>query len=154
MPIRLYNNQTFKILRRGLRNGPTTVERTLWKNIKNSQLGHKFRRQQGIGPYIVDFYCPEKSIIVELDGWIHGEEGHEEKDQKRQVFLEQQGFTVVRYRNEQIKYELSSVLHDLKRRCDGGLGSHHPCLSASADKGPSSGRRGISRSGIYPYHVS
>ena len=120
MPSRLYNKRTFKRLRRVLRNDPTTAERILWKHIKNSQLGYKFRRQQGVGPYIVDFYCPEKFIVVELDGWIHGEEEHKEKDQKRQVFLEQQGLTVVRYRNEQIRYELPSVLKDLKRRCDGG----------------------------------
>ena len=104
-------------MRQQLRNDPTRAERVLWKSINKSQLGFKFRRQQSIGVYIVDFYCPEAKMIIELDGSVHGEEDVAEKDQRRQTFLEQQKFTVLRYRNEQIKYELEAVLQDIVNQC-------------------------------------
>lgn len=118
MKNRIHNHNTYKHLRQDLRNDATKSERTLWKHIRNSQLGgYKFRRQHGIGSYIVDFYCSTLKLIVELDGWVHGEEEQKRVDAVRQAFLENQGFFVIRYRNEQIRYDMKSVLHDLYMKC-------------------------------------
>ena len=118
MKPRLQSFLEYKGLRQALRNNPTKAERILWKYIRGSQLGYKFRRQQGIGSYIVDFYCAEIKLIIELDGYVHGEEENKIKDKERQLCLEQQGFVVIRYRNEQIKYELKTVLQDIKNNCN------------------------------------
>jgi len=117
MKPRVHNYIKYKTRRKVLRNNPTKSEYFLWQKIRNSQLGYKFRRQQSIGNYIVDFYCPELNIIVELDGYIHGEQIKKEQDKRRQIFLEGKGFMVLRYRNEQIMYELESVVQDIKNKC-------------------------------------
>jgi very-short-patch-repair endonuclease len=91
----------------------TRAEMILWKCIRAKQLGVKFRRQYNIGTYIVDFYCHEVRLVLELDGWVHGEEERKKKDEIRQVWLESQGYIIKRYRNEQIAYELECVVEDL-----------------------------------------
>jgi very-short-patch-repair endonuclease len=118
MKPRIHSHTKYKILRKKLRNNCTKAEYVLWKQIRNSQVGYKFRRQQSIGKYIVDFYCPETKLIIELDGSIHGEKEVAERDIEKQCFLESNGLILVRYRNEQIKYDLDSVLYDIIRRCD------------------------------------
>ena len=80
--------------------------------------GYKFRRQHGIGNYVVDFYCPELQLIIELDGWFHGEEEQIKKDAIRQWYLELEGFCVVRYTNAQIKNEIKSVLANIWHFCE------------------------------------
>jgi very-short-patch-repair endonuclease len=75
--------------------------------------GIKFRRQHGIGPYIVDFYCPEQSLVVEVDGESHGEEGQRQKDQRRERYLQSIGLRVVRYRNDDSMKNLDGVLETL-----------------------------------------
>ncbi len=65
----IYNTTAKEEQRKALRNSLTIAEAVLWKQLKDSQLaGRKFRRQESIGPYIADFYCPESRLIVELDG--------------------------------------------------------------------------------------
>ena len=65
-PDRIHNREYLKIFRRDLRNAGTPAEATLWKQLRNSQLdGKKFRRQHSIGPYIVDFFCPEARLAIE-----------------------------------------------------------------------------------------
>ena len=60
---------------RGLRKNPTEAERLLWQHLRLRQLrGHKFRRQQPLGPYIVDFVCLEKRLVIEVDGGQHSEQ--------------------------------------------------------------------------------
>ncbi len=124
MKERLQSYTAYKERRKNLRNLPTMAELVLWQKLKQSQLGHKFRRQQSIGYYIVDFYCPEVKIVVEIDGSIHGERDRPEKDTQRQQWLEEQGFTILRYRNDQIKYEIDPVLQDIKRHCTTAI--NHP----------------------------
>ncbi len=110
----VYSNKRSLIdKRRKLRKNQTTAEYILWQRLRRSQLGVKFRRQYSIGSFIVDFYCHELKLIIELDGWIHGEEEHREKDIVRQQMLETQGYKIRRYKNEQIRYELKSVLQDI-----------------------------------------
>ncbi|MBP9732367.1 MAG: endonuclease domain-containing protein [Candidatus Magasanikbacteria bacterium] len=110
----VYSNKRSLIdKRRKLRKNQTTAEHVLWQRLRRGQLGVKFRRQCSIGSFIVDFYCHELKLIIELDGWIHGEEEHREKDIVRQQMLETQGYKIRRYKNEQIRYELKSVLQDI-----------------------------------------
>lgn len=69
---KLHNRKHLKDFRKELRNNSTKAESRLWKVLRKRQLeGRKFRRQHSIGNYIVDFYCPEEKLIVELDGAIH-----------------------------------------------------------------------------------
>ena len=86
---------------RTLRKKMTDAERVLWRHLRNRQLGGwKFRRQHPIGPFIVDFVCIEKKLIIELDGGQHAKTV--ESDAKRTQFLEQQGYRVMRFWNNEI----------------------------------------------------
>ena len=90
-----------KSLRKSLRNNLTPAEATLWRALRGKGAGGwKFRRQQGIGPFILDFYCPELRLCIELDGSVH--DYSYEYDQRRTAFLAAQGIRVVRFRNEQV----------------------------------------------------
>lgn len=100
--------------RRTLRKNQTKSEYIIWQKLRSSQLGVKFRRQYGIGKFIVDFYCHKLKLIIEIDGHIHAEQKN--YDKYRQEYLEKLGFTVIRYRNEQILYELENVLEDIKSK--------------------------------------
>jgi len=83
---------------RQLRRRQTDAERALWARWKSRQLGGaKFRRQQPLGPYIVDFISLERRIIVELDGGQHGEDRKEERDEERTAWLNKRGYGVLRF---------------------------------------------------------
>jgi very-short-patch-repair endonuclease len=83
---------------RELRKNPTDAERKLWAHLRLRQIGgYKFRRQHPLGPYIVDFVCIEKKLIVEVDGGQHDEKRF--YDAKRDKWLEEKGFKVIRFWN-------------------------------------------------------
>ena len=87
-----------KIRVRELRKNPTEAERSLWKELRFRQIGgYKFRRQQPLGDYIVDFVCFEKRLVVEVDGKQHSEQI--EHDFKRDEWLKAQGFFILRFWN-------------------------------------------------------
>ena len=110
----MYSNKSFlKSRRKILRQDQTKAESILWSHLRSRKMGVRFRRQHSIENFIVDFYCHELKLIIELDGYIHGEEENKKKDKIRQNILEKLGYKVVRYRNEQIKYELKNVLQDI-----------------------------------------
>ena len=99
-----------------LRKNLTPAEALLWTNLKNSQLaGKKFRRQHSIGPFIVDFYCPECRVAVELDGEGHMTETGTEADQKRTEFLKRFNVTVIRFENKEVFDDLEGVLETIQR---------------------------------------
>ena|SRR5680860_552242 len=110
---KIYNIKNQKKTRQSLRNNMTKSEIILWSKLKGNQLGYKFRRQHGIGKYIVDFYCPELKLIVEIDGDVHGFEENIIKDNARQEFLESLSLKVLRYTNNDVKKNISGVLEDL-----------------------------------------
>jgi len=83
----------------------TEAERKIWHLLKNRQLKYKFRRQQQIGNYIVDFICLEKCLIIECDGGQHSEE----TDKERTTFLESQGYKILRFWNFDILKNIESV---------------------------------------------
>src|SRR5215475_9359496 len=94
-----------------LRANTTPHERILWRALKELPLdGTHFRRQAPIGPYVVDFFCPAKRLIVELDGGHHNEDEEAQRDQVRQKWLEQEGYRVIRFWNSDIAGNLNGVL--------------------------------------------
>jgi very-short-patch-repair endonuclease len=97
---------------RELRQQQTPVEKVLWECLRDRQLkGAKFRRQHNIGAYIADFYCHDARLIVELDGSVH--DPQQERDANRDQWLLEQGFTVVRFRNEQVNDDFESALDEI-----------------------------------------
>ena len=100
--------------RKGLRHGMTHAEVVLWQALKNRGVGgYKFRRQQGIGPYILDFYCPKLRLCVELDGSSH--DCKYDYDVQRTMYLNNQGIRVMRFDNEQVISCLEGVIADIIR---------------------------------------
>lgn len=99
---------------RRLRKNQTPAEEALWQMVRNRQLaGLKFRRQHQIGRYIVDFYCVEHCLIVELDGAIHDTLEQTKIDAKRDAFLSLIGNTVIRIRNERVFEDTERVLAEI-----------------------------------------
>lgn len=85
-----------------LRREATPAERALWRRLKQRQLDHlKFRRQHPLGPYVLDFYCPELKLCVELNGGQHGFDGQRAHDSARTAYLEGKGVRVVRFWNHE-----------------------------------------------------
>src|SRR5437762_14319443 len=94
----LINARHKKPNRKQLRHSSTAAEGVLWTYLQNGKLlGKKFRRQSSVGPYIVDFYCPEVGLIIELDGAPHFGPTSGEYDQHRTEYLNQAGLTVIRF---------------------------------------------------------
>jgi len=92
------------------------AEQLLWAKLKNKQIkNHKFRRQHSIGKFIVDFYCPEIKLAVELDGDSHFESTAAEKlDSQRQSSLESLGIKVIRFTNREVYENLTGILESLE----------------------------------------
>ena len=102
---------------RGLRKNPTEAEKKLWSLLRLKQLdGHRFRRQAPIGPYIVDFFCPEAHLIIEVDGGQHGDAL--KYDEARTTWLTTQGHHVIRFWNNDILQNPDGVLLRLREAFD------------------------------------
>lgn len=87
----------------------TDAERMLWRALRNKQLnGHRFRRQHPIGKYITDFACIEQKIVIELDGGQHQEQLV--YDEQRSVYLQAQGWQIVRFWNNEVLNNLEGIL--------------------------------------------
>ena len=112
---RIKNKNDFLFRRRKLRKRQTKQEKILWDFLRNRILKVKFRRQYGIGGYILDFYCPEIKLVIELDGWQHLEKDHREYDKERTNFLKVFGCTVFRFSNSDIDNNLENVLQDIDK---------------------------------------
>ena len=98
-------------LARELRRRQTEAEKTLWARLRNRQLeGVKFRRQQPIGHYVVDFASLEKGIVVEVDGGQHNELGVRERDDERTAWLEREGYHVLRFWDSELLKNVDGVL--------------------------------------------
>ena len=98
-----------------LRKDMTEAEKKLWKRLRNRKFeGLKFRRQHPISRFIVDFYCHEKLLVLEVDGGIHEEAEVKERDEGREKELENFGLTVIRITNEEVLNNMNRVLEKLK----------------------------------------
>ena len=110
---RLVRNQLIQAAR-SFRQRQTKSEQLLWQELRRGRMsGHVFRRQHPIGPFIADFCCPARSLIVEIDGPIHASQS--EADSERQRYLEALGYGVIRVTAIDVETQLSAVLHTIRR---------------------------------------
>jgi len=105
------NDRGTKEKRRVLRNNVTGAEKILWKKLKRKQLGFQFRRQFGVGSYILDFYCPEKKLAIELDGGFHRK--RKEYDKDRTEYLNKLGIIVLRFWNNEVLSDVDGVVEKI-----------------------------------------
>jgi len=134
-----YNSVT---IARNLRKRFTEAEKLLWRYLRARQLeGLKFRRQQPIGNYIVDFVCFEKGLVIEVDGGQHAIEI--EKDSERDKWLKGQKYEVLRFWNNEVLTHIEEVLEVIRERCHPPLappikggGGKEGVLSQRMGKGP------------------
>jgi very-short-patch-repair endonuclease len=97
-----YNKKSEKEKRRTLRKEMTFCERIMWIHLRRKQLGVRFLRQYSIDHYVIDFYCPELKLAIELDGSIHDKPDQKEYDVYRQEYLEKYGITFLRITNDEL----------------------------------------------------
>jgi len=124
-------------LAKALRKQMTEAERRLWRHLRNRELGGwKFRRQYPVGPYIVDFICIEKNLVIEVDGGKHAE--NEDLDIQRSEYLNNMGYRVFRFWNNQVLQETEAVLEMIL-----AILMNEKRNSPSPQPSPPSGERGI-----------
>ena len=117
----MYNHNYLKQKRKDLRNKATSAEAFLWRHLSNKQLeGRKFRKQQSLQNYIVDFYCPSEKLIIELDGAYHSEPLMIERDEIRDKKLQDLGFTILRFENKLVFDDLNGVLNTIVENFEQG----------------------------------
>ena len=106
----LFNRAKYRQRRSVLRINQTKPEELLWQKLRHKQLGVKFRRQHGMGDYIVDFYCAKYSLVIEVHGDSHFNPDAQAYDNIRNNFLMSKGFTILRFTNQQIVEQMNDVL--------------------------------------------
>lgn len=111
---RLHNLKELRERRKELRLKPTLQEEKLWWYLRNKKLGIKFRRQHSVGGYILDFYCPEKNLIIELDGGVHNKKEAREYDKIRDKFLTNLGYQMLRIPNDEVDNSVEKVLDKIR----------------------------------------
>lgn len=119
-----YYNKHLKDFARENRNGMTKAEACLWKYVlKAKQTGYTFNRQRPVLNYIADFMCKELKLVIEVDGYSHLFEEVIVKDQIRQKNLEEAGFKVIRFKDEevlksmsQVKMVIQDIIHTIRNR--------------------------------------
>jgi len=112
---KLFNPKHTKAQRKYLRNNSTKSEIILWTKFKGRNLsGYKFRRQHGVGNYILDFYCPSLNLAIEIDGEPHFSKSGKQKDQKKDQFLNEAGISVLRFTNNDILQNIEGVVTALE----------------------------------------
>ncbi|MGB0909566.1 MAG: DNA-3-methyladenine glycosylase [Nitrospirales bacterium] len=110
------NSKSLPITRR-LRTSMPKAETLLWKKLRGQPFETlTFRRQHGIGPYVVDFYCPEKHTVIEIDGDVHAIGNHINKDKKRENYLRSLNLSVIRYNNDDVFQNLNGIIENLAQR--------------------------------------
>jgi very-short-patch-repair endonuclease len=117
---------------REMRHPQTPAEATIWRHLRNRNLEFKFRRQHPIERFIVDFYCAEVKLCIEIDGDSHLEQGQKEYDAARTEVLESIGCNVIRFTNNDVRYNIDAVAQEIldicgerkrKKKNDGNLPS-------------------------------
>jgi len=108
---KVFNRKLEKARRRALRKSMPAAEIILWSKLKGKQFaGYKFRRQYSVGPYILDFYCPERKLAIEIDGDSHFIGDAEQRDAQRQRVIERFGIRFLRVTNNDVRTNLYGVL--------------------------------------------
>jgi len=129
---KIFNRIEVKEKRRTLRKNMPPAEIILWSKLRGKGLrSYKFRRQYSIGKYIVDFYCPQLKLAIEIDGESHFVEGADSYDRERQAIIELSGVSFLRFTNRDVYERLEGVIDKILDR-----------VSASTSPNPSLVRRG------------
>ena len=102
-----------------MRRAPTPAEKRLWQFLRRGRLGTRFRRQVAIGPFIVDFYCPAQSLVVEVDGEVHDD--HLDVDARRSEILGSMGLHVLRVSNDEVMNAIDLVVQAIVTAMHGGF---------------------------------
>ena len=109
------NQKDQKLLRQTLRNNATAPEAILWRMLKGKQIeGLKFRRQFGLGSYVLDFYCPEIRLCIELDGGVHKTYEQAQYDEIRSRFLNESNIKVLRFENDVVYRSANAIVEAIK----------------------------------------
>ena len=108
----IFTKSTLKERRQDLRKNMTMAESLLWDELRNKKIGFKFRRQHSIGIYIIDFYCVEKKLIIELDGKVHLK--NKDYDKERDNYLKSLSINVIRIKNEEVGRDIREVIDKIK----------------------------------------
>lgn len=103
-----------KALARENRKNATLAETVLWEYLRDGELGVKFLRQHVIGDYIVDFVSRHGGLVIEVDGGYHSEPRQQEEDELREDVLEQMGYHVIRFSNEEILNDINKVMEQIE----------------------------------------
>lgn len=114
---KLFNKQAYKQRRRKLRQTMPKGEMLVWGRLRNRHKEYKFRRQYGVGPYVVDLYCPKLKLVIEIDGIIHYDKLVALKDLERQAYLESQGMSVIRFPSNKVFDDLDDVIDTIYMTC-------------------------------------
>jgi len=115
----LYNDPTTKLDRRGLRKNATDAERKLWSILLSRRMaGLKFLRQYSVGPYILDFYCPERRLAIEVDGGQHADVYGQQHDAYRDRYLRELKIRVIRFWNNDALQNIEGVGRRIKEEAE------------------------------------
>src|SRR3989338_10376271 len=107
-----YNDPKLKHRRKELRHDETKEEKLLWENLRRKKLNFKFTRQYSVGPYILDFYCVEKRLAIELDGFQHLE--NKDYDKEREEYLLFNDIRILRFWNREVSANMDKELERIK----------------------------------------
>ena len=102
---------------RSLRKRMTPPERRLWNVLKERPSGLKFRRQHPLGPYVLDFFCHEAAVAIEIDGLAHDLGGNPERDLRRDAWIAGEGIRTLRFRALDVRDQLEGVLASVVEKC-------------------------------------
>ena len=117
---------------RTLRKKQTPWEHKLWQYLRANRLeGVQFKRQVRLGNYIVDLYCASKKLVIELDGGQHSEQDTAKRDKEKEQYLRNQGYTVLRFWNNEIDQNFDGVLEEIRNK----IVNPSPNLSPRQERG-------------------
>jgi very-short-patch-repair endonuclease len=112
----VHNLKFLKQARKDLRKTSTPQEKILWSKLRGKNTGFVFKRQESIGKFIADFYCPKKNLVIEIDGSQHLD--NKEYDQERTWYFESLGIKVIRFWNNEVNINLDGVLMKIMEELD------------------------------------
>ena len=112
----LFNREPQTEQRQQLRRDSPAAEHLLWLSIKERAInGYKFRRQFGVGRYVLDFYCPELQLCIEIDGPSHDTQDAQEYDQERSDYLRSCGITILRFTNDEVYESTDAIIERIRK---------------------------------------
>jgi very-short-patch-repair endonuclease len=120
---------------REMRHPQTPAEATLWRVLRNRNLEYKFRRQHPIDRFIIDFYCAKAKLCIEIDGASHLEPEQAEYDLVRSEFLEELGYQVIRFTNDDVRYNINVVVDEITRTVERALNPPLPSKGEGRGEG-------------------